>query len=462
MRSNKKNILLYISGILFFALYVLLARNNRLPFEDYHFISLTQDMGAIKAMQYIYEVYSARWSAHTIAFSLSVLYDNAYFLFLFNIGTLAALFVSLCLAMKSLFNGIVEFNLPKNTLLVYTVLFTTSFFFSSYNIGESWFWYMVNWMYMWSIIAGNLLMWLLLSEKTTPIRILAITVITAYIAGAAESYALIYILLLALMIVLKKQNAPFTGNIQIRSVYFALTLLVLFYMITILAPGTWARKDGLTDATFAEHVIMVLKAYGKVLLQTPALIPYLLIFGIPWVILGNLCSSEKKETVNGLLTIFLKSLVFMGMAILVLILPASWILYDLPPARALSQVSLLLTIYVSFLFFYIGYKIQLPQKFRKWTATVAMIAGIAVITFHLTDQYKVTGNFSKDYDGRITRIKREESTGRKNTLYFERLSPSGMLYSDEISSDSSLNKYFEKLCSPNFHVAVKKIGQNKP
>jgi hypothetical protein len=137
-------------------------------------------------------------------------------------------------------------------------------------------------------------------------------------------------------------------------------------MITILAPGTYARKSILTHATFVEHIIMVIKAYGIIILkQSPRHIPYLILFGAPWLLLGIKFSSDIKIKIKNLFYPFVKSILLMGLLILILIFPASFVLYDVPPARALSQVSLLLSIYVSFIFFYMGYKVQLPVKLLR-------------------------------------------------------------------------------------------------
>lgn len=250
-----------------------------------------------------------------------------------------------------------------------------------------WFWYVGAWTYMWSIIAGNFLLWILWRNRTSIIQKAFIVILTAYIAGAAESYSVIYLFLLCIMLLMKMKNLfpAFTQKLNSHSLIFALLCLVLFYSITILAPGTWARKDMLTDATFVQHLIVVAKAYGIIVLfQTPKLIHYLLFFGLPWLLLGQELSSGDKMEVRKTLLLFIKSVLTIGIFILILIFPASWVLYDLPPARALSQISLLLSMYVSFIFFYAGYKVHLRQSITYFVVMFSLIIGIIIISYHIT------------------------------------------------------------------------------
>lgn len=177
---------------------------------------------------------------------------------------------------------------------------------------------------------------------------------------------------------------------------------------------------------------------------------------MPWMLLGQEMPSGEKVELKKLLPQFIKSLFVVDMLLFILILPASWILYELAPDRALSQVSLLLTIYSSFVFFYIGYKVKMEKKFSERIVSVALVLTVFVLSFHIYNQYSITSKFADEYDKRIKYVMQENSLGRKNTVFFEHLPPSGMIYSDELSADSLSNIPFEKTYGLKFHVAVRK------
>ena len=430
-----------------------------MPYEDYNFFSLLKTEGPIDVMLKMYNEFCARWSAYTVGFYFARLYQNRFLLPVFHTTTILVLFSSLYFLIKKLFTIYFPNKVSNIVLAFYTLLFTVCFFFSSYEIGQIWFWYVVNWMYLWSIIAELFLFLILLQGKTKMIHLPLIIVLTAYIAGASESYAMIYIFLLTAVLYLKRKYlfSTITSRIHNNVLFLTLFFLLSFYTITIAAPGTWVRKDILTHATFVEHIIMILKAYGKVILyQTPALIPYLILFGLPWMLLGQEISTEEKVGAKQLIPKFIRSIFFIGALALIIILPASWVLYDLPPARALSQVSLLFTIYASLVFFYIGYKVQVEKKLFQVIVTGGLVLSVLILSLHVYNQYSITSKFSEDYDKRIKNVILENSIGRKNTLFFESLPPSGMIYSDELSSDSLSNTAFEKTYGLKFHVAVRK------
>lgn len=445
--------------LLFIILYFILSFNNRLPYEDYIITSMVKNYGTMDTVVHFYNFISGRWSSNMLAFSFSIFHENRFCLMGFNCITLFFLILSFYLLLKEIINRIFNFRVNKYLLFIYAILFTSCVFFSSYDIGEVWFWYIANWMYLWSVIAGNFLLWILLSGKLKAIYIPLIIILTAFISGASESYAMIYILIICSLLILKRKNkiTPLTNAIKYNSLIIIFCLLILFYMIMVFAPATWARKDMLTDASFFEHLIMVGKAYGIVILKlTPKLIAYLILFGLPWMILGQSFSSEKKERMNKFVVPFVKITILTGILIFILILPASWVLYDLPPARALSQISLLLSIYSSFIFFFIGYKIEIPKKITQPIMIAALVTSMCILCFHIVNQYSITSNFSKEYDNRITYVNNENTTDRENAIIFEPLPPSGMIYCGELSTDSTSNKFFEKTYSLKFHVAVKK------
>ncbi|MBI4946418.1 MAG: hypothetical protein HY840_08460 [Bacteroidetes bacterium] len=458
-KNNIHNVLLSLSAFLFLILYTILSVGNRFHTDDYTLLAFTKEVGVLEAVIERYNDFCARWSADTFAFSLIGLYRFKIFLPLFHIVTLFSLILSFFLLIKKTlsFLSIEKIHFPA--LFLYTLLFTTSFYFASYNTAETWFWYVSACTYLWSIIAGNFLFRILLSDKFSPIHILLILLLTAYMAGAAESFTLIYILFLFFIIFLKRKNifSLFTSKIRDKSVVVALIFLLLFYLITIVAPGTWNRKDFLTPATFIEHAIMVMKVYGKIILfQTPKLIPYLILFGLPWMLLGQKISSAEKIEAKKTLLPFTKSIFIIGALILVLILPASWVLYDLPPARALSQVSLFLAIYFSFIFFYIGYKINIAKKLSLVICLLGLALSVLALSFHNINQYTITSKFSKAFDNRIEYLLKENTSGRNTTMFLEPLPPSGMIYNDELSSDTLANTYFEKTYGLKFHLALRK------
>src|ERR1039458_6692991 len=165
MKSGINLCLLLIITILFILLYMLLGFHNRMPYEDYCFLSQLKNAGAIEVMLKTYNEYCARWSAYSIAFMFAPLYSTGFFLPVFHACALVILFCSFFFLIKRIVTLLFRKGISNVMLMTYTLIFTLCFFFSSYNIGEVWFWYMSDWAYLCSIIAGNFLFWILFSGK---------------------------------------------------------------------------------------------------------------------------------------------------------------------------------------------------------------------------------------------------------------------------------------------------------
>ena len=108
------------------------------------------------------------------------------------------------------------------------------------------------------------------------------------------------------------------------------------------------------------------------------------------------------------------------------------------PPRVLILVSFLLTIYFIGSFFFLGYANKVNQKQYRIIKLSSIIIGFAVMFFHLYDQYSIAKSYSIANDERIAFITKLNETVTKDTLVsLKPLPKSGMLYSSEISSDTT-------------------------
>ncbi|MBI3503125.1 MAG: hypothetical protein HY063_15165 [Bacteroidetes bacterium] len=375
-------ILLSLAGILFLILYFVLSINKKCSADDMALLSFVQQKGVLGAVADRYNNFCARWSADTLAFLMIIGCSNKFFLFTIRSFTLFALIFSFFLLLRIFFSTLFQAKMNNTTLLLYSLQLSACLFFISYDVDEVWFWYVSGFTYLWSIIMGNFLLRIFFSKKPNLFYFFLLLILAAYIAGAAESYAIIFILFLVILFILKRKNIfyPVTNQLQKKLLLSAIVFLSLFYLITIFAPGTWERKDMLTHAGFTAHFIMAIKAYLKIIfLLTPKVILYLFLFGIPWIFIGETFSSERKTELKKLFSFLLKNIFIAGIVILVLVFPASWILYDVPPARALSQVSFFISAIASYVFFCIGYKFYLPARISKAVATIALTGAVVIL-----------------------------------------------------------------------------------
>src|ERR1035437_855512 len=150
--SKRYTLVLSLLLSLFILLYVMLSYYSRLATDDYYFIWDVKQTGIWQSLYLHYMEWSGRFSAGLMA---DVFYkyfgiNQAYYTF-YPLLSLILLVSGLYMALSNIakcFNQIVS----KLQILLATLLFTALFFFLSFDIGESWFWYCSLCTYLWSII----------------------------------------------------------------------------------------------------------------------------------------------------------------------------------------------------------------------------------------------------------------------------------------------------------------------
>jgi hypothetical protein len=255
---------LWILILLFGLLYLLLSYFNRLAADDFYFLEAQREWGTIKSVKQFYYTYSGRWIAYAFTCALLQFSTFKFFLCFFSVCVLAVFVYAVhgLLASLSLIMG-TSFNLKER--LCYSLLLTISFFFSCYDIGETWFWYTSVCSYLLSLIALLLLISTLLSSQKTILTFLQLVVLALYIGGASESYACVSILVLLLFLIFSLSNPLKSRFNKIHRIKIVLALFILLasFGLTVMAPGNAVRLGMLPHPSFIQQVISPFKSLAK-------------------------------------------------------------------------------------------------------------------------------------------------------------------------------------------------------
>src|SRR5207249_2331990 len=108
--------------------------------------------GVWRCMSDLYYGYSGRWTAYLLTGWIVSLNAFKYYHFVINCVTLFTLSFVLYFLLKKILTNKLNIQLSKKLILLYAILLTCSLFFSSYSIGETWFWLVQVCTYLWSII----------------------------------------------------------------------------------------------------------------------------------------------------------------------------------------------------------------------------------------------------------------------------------------------------------------------
>ncbi len=447
----------YCIAFLFLVLYFLLSFHYRLASDDFYYLSLYKKFGAWNGMVFQYEQWSGRWAAHFLACLFLKFHANFFLLPYISILTLVLLYFSLQKIIKKLL-PLFHFDLPEVNLNSLTFVLVTSFFFSTYSIGETWFWYIIILTYLWSIVAFLILLNYIFSESNNSINYSLIILTSAFIGGASESYALLFLFFLSLTFLYrwKRQKNKITERTTLR-LLIAIVVLTISFSISILAPGTSIRYSLLPHPPLIEKFWIIVKAIIKYFVRfLPEKFIYLFIFSMPWFFFGSFNKGSGYTKIKAGITMINISLLFF-ITLIILFIPTTFIMSETGPDRALSIVSLITTVYFAILFFLFGTMFNPNSLWWKRTQIIFSLAAISFLILTILNQYPIIRNFTKAYNERMKDLDKAKTEKYNGVLELNKLPSSGYLYWAELSQDTSyfVNKHLKEGLELPFSVTIK-------
>lgn len=438
------NYLLFFSAILFLLLFFVLSFYNRLAVDDLYYLGGYTEKGIWGCMRDLYMGYSARWAAYLFAAWVVSLNSFIFYQYVFGIVTLFFLLLIICLIIKRVFRLQLNIDFPVKYSWLFAIILTCCLFFTSYSTGETWFWLVSVCIYLWSIIISLTLFYVLMQKKNNIVQIALLVICSVFIGGASESFALVIIFLLVAYLffsntVLKKNFTELILEKRNLSIFTALCFLVISFAITMMAPGNEIRYGALPKADFAHLVWVQLKSFFKIIfIRTPLKLPYLLLFSMPWLVLGNALSPlSEKVKLFSFIKGNLKFLLLFTALVFIFLIPTSFVMAELGPDRSLSQVSFLIAFAFALLFFKTGYCVEIKKTLLQPVKMFVAVCAVAVLLFHVINQYMVTKEYAIAYDKRMHYLLQLKNQQQKETVSLNALPASGMLYSAEISTDTA-------------------------
>ncbi len=295
----------------------------------------------------------------------------------------------------------------------------------------------------------------LLKKEFNFLQFILILVSSAYIGGASESYSLIFISLMLMMFYALSKEENFKSIFSKRAklkMGLALMFLLISLAITLSAPGNEIRLNALPSPPLTERLIIPFKSFAKLFLfKILPVLPYLIIFTSPWIILGNYFSrfnisnySVNRYTIPFLFFIFIA------------ILPTSIVMSETGPDRALSIISFSIVLFLSFQFYNFGYSKVTSSKYLNLIRIISAPAIFIIIAANTFTRGNLAAQYSKAYDERIAYLLAQ----KENTIdlvVVPALPASGYLYSAEVSADPNhfTNRFLVDAYNLNFKLSLK-------
>jgi len=445
-------------GILFLFLYLMLSYYSRLATDDYYFIGDIKKHGMFEQVLFQYMNWTGRYSATTAANIFYNLFglNQSYYFFL-PVVSLILLIIGIRLFVLQLFRVFnSEPSLVSASLIA--VLFSGLLFFMSFDIGESWFWYCGYSSYLWSIIALVWALYFLLS--TNPISIVGAIFCFIYIGGASELYAAIiglcYTFILLYSIFTKK--GLWNNKHLLKKMFTVYLFFALAFIVLLIAPGNYLRDGLFPEHQLGKAFIITAKSIIKLFVfYLPSKLIYIIGFAGLFYSFGRVYSS-KININKSFSSIFKSATIIVGALLLIFYFLVAYVMVETGPARVLFLASFLISVYIVFLSFIGGTKkIVETQNRTIYIASATLL--VLTLLFTIFNNYFIASRYATAHDERTVTLEKLKSSITTNTLlWLKPLPPSGMLYSAEITADTThfTNREVKMGFDLKFNVAVEK------
>jgi len=434
--------LLSVMNIAFIFLLLMLGSHNRFTSDDHGMIYLLNSFGITGGTKYLYLNWSTSWSIFILLLSIiSWLYSGASFIW-YTVLVLVLLGIA-CKKILSFAFSHWGIRLPGYLLINYSVLLCATFFFLSFDKGESWFWITCSVEYLLGFVILLLGISAVLSSSTTLFNYILIALFFTCVGGgvlpvvlvAYSSFFIYYAISLRKFgFKVKSSQNKFAKKVHVAFLFFFISALFM-----LLGPGKTARMATLPEPSFITAFGMFAKGVGKAAIhELPYALPVFFLCIIPWILLGH---HFKKTGITLLRKIDLKKSLFrviIGFAglILVTLFPAAYLLSDIPPYRVWTQVYFGMAVLCCFGGLVFGNLTSIRHSFINAlfiSSGLVSLVLICVICYH---QFKVVSVYSKAVDTRLERLEALEKKKNNKLIVLKKLPPSGLLYSAEVSTDS--------------------------
>jgi len=448
----------FISNVVFIIMYIVLSINNRVAHDDYYSIYTVNNIGIIDSVIYQYNDWCTRYISVFVSFSIAGLLHYKYTLFIYNIVLLILFITSIYYSIyvhRKLLNKSIRND--KFQILNYAIFIVSAIFYSSFNIGETWFWLSSNSTYLLSVIMLFFAFAFIFNDKKNISNKIIIIFASLFIGGS--NGALSTILLFVIFVLFFFYKYEKTNKIIANKLLLSFVSLLISFTILYIGNGNNVRGAFFNQISVFESFILNIKMTAIILFfRIPNILIYIILFIIPSYYFFTNTRNISRST-------FIKRSLVSTFVLLTLLfffqLPITYKTQDIAAIRTLFPISILFFVYGLYLVYNIRqvelFRLRIPLSFIKLVLVFITLFNI----WNLTTQYKVTQNYADKYDKRIEFI---NQMSHMDTVILEPLPNSGFLYSSEISFNSEHynNQHLKKGLETKSELMIRNTKHNTP
>lgn len=456
---NKNRIfilLLFISAALFVAYFLLLSYHSRLCSDDLYFLNDFIDKGWFRSIADFQ--LNKRWPSFLL-FNTVFLFNHDFQtlhwnIFMFNVLTFSLLIFSMYSLSKVIFHKILSVHVPSLYVLITALFFVISFYFSTSQSIEVWFWTIAIPIYLYPIIFFALGLANILSEKKSIITYFVIAFSFLFIGGASENFAMIIIFIVSVGLILYYFSKKHL-EIQVSKLWIAWFSLWVLFLVNLLCGGVVNRLS--FEDKYSNFVLNLnWSSLINVFIQIKILVFGYFLFVVFFI--GNyFCKNGFVISRFKIQKAIIFNLLFLIIIALLTFLPLVYVFHNLGPERAWVPLNFFICISLFAWSFYSGNRFSWNFKIFPIVKNLLVFVSIVILSFYMVKHYPIVSEFSEKYDARIDTLLQFKRSGNTKPVYLAPLPDSGPLVSQELNNvNGRTNIGLEKVLKLKYKIFVNK------
>ncbi len=444
IRPINKQYLLFFNNLIFIVLFFSINFFNRPAHDDFYSMFMVREMGVIDATIFQYHNWCTRFIGVFISFLVTAVPFSAKY-FLFNTFIFLLFSFAILFFLKTLLEIPFDLSMLNKAIFIFSALF-----YSTINIGETWFWLSANSAYTLSFALLIIGISLIIKTKTKHYEYALIAILFLLIGGLNEILSTFIILSMLLMVLFYKKINLSKGQtiklgVAILSVTTTLTILIL-------GKGNAAREAFFNKISIFYSLILNIKMSGIILVKH--ILPKIPIMVLWAIILSNIQPLRKKLYTQNKHKLNIAIVSIALICIYVFQLPITYKTQDICALRALLPVSVLT--------FAIIYIVINSFSFFKKNVHIFMIFSIFIQMSFLIYQSGKGYRYANAYDNRMTYIEIEAKSREIDTIKVMALPESGWIKSSEITTNNKdfKNQHLKKGLNLKCEIIKKEADKN--
>lgn len=450
---------LTFSNIVFFGYFLFLSYFNYLTLDDYCYIAqykLHGFWGSIAAWYYEWQGrFAQQFVINVILFFSQKLNSLLPFYTMFAAMWIVLIYSYFKWSIKTFFSNIVikNFFVVQLSVFVFFLILWLSidrstFFFASMSTS-----------YYGGAFALFALFYFIIIDKTKLHHYMLLVISSIYIGGGVESYALLGLLMLVLLVfyLMVFSKNKIKRALLVKTI-FAFLLISICFIIMYKAPGNNVRRVQYSDITLLQSLPLALNStYHFFKIELAARVSYLLLIVFVFSFLGNSFRDKQSHNEEGfyLFSIILFcSLVLFSFAYFI---PTNYATSSMGAGRTRTLLIVIFVFAVSLWGFLLGYKTILPQKILFMFSMIFLIAFSFIMVKTTYSEYPILSTYSKAEQDRIQKMKLFASSKSQEVVVFKKLPPHIWWCSGELDTipNGFPNKCMEQALDLNVGVISK-------